>query len=186
MSKRIPNNYIIDEEKKIAKIELRRKEGDNFWTVIDLEDLEYVSKWTWYARYNWSNQKYYATHTVYNPETKQASQTMDLQYYLINQNRDTNIRVDHIEHDTLDNRRSNLRVSTNDENTKHRKGKNSNNVSGYRNVAYIKNIKGTPYHVQLMVNGKNTVLGKFSDVHEAGAYAKKMREELYGEFAGED
>jgi hypothetical protein len=186
MANRIPNNYIINKENKTAKIELRRKTSENMWAVIDLDDLEYVMRWTWYARYNWSNQKYYATHTVYNPDTKTSSQTMDLQYYLMNPNNDSSIRVDHISHDTLDNRRENLRTSTNDENTKHRKGKNANNQSGYRSVAYIKSDKKTPYHVQLMINGKNTKLGKFADVDEAGAYAKKKREELYGEFAGED
>lgn len=70
-------------------------------------------------------------------------------------------------------------------NTKHRKGKNSNNVSGYRNVTYMKNIKKKPYHVVLMIRGKRTTLGKFSDVHEAGQFAEEMRQKYYGEFAGE-
>ncbi len=36
------------------------------------------------------------------------------------------------------------------------------------------------------MNGKNTVLKKFkeNELEEAGKYAKKMRKELYGEFAG--
>lgn len=186
MPKRIPNNYIINKNNNTVKLELRRKEGNNFWATIDLDDLEYVMEWTWYARYNWSNQKYYVTHTVYDPDTQQASQTMDLQYYLMNTNKDPNIRVDHISHDTLDNRRNNLRTSTNDENTKHRKGKNTNNKTGYRNVAYIKSHKSRPYWVQIMIDGKNTVMGKFADVDEAGAFAEEMREKYYGKFAGEN
>lgn len=185
MAKRIPNNYIIDKNNNTAKIELRRKEGDNFWATIDLNDLEYVSKWTWYARYNWSNQKYYVTHTIYDPDTKQSSQTMDLQCYLMNPDYNAEIRVDHISHDTLDNRRINLRVSTNDENTKHRKGKNSNNKTGYRNVFFNKKNKNKPYCVQLQIDGKNKVLGSFNDVDVAGAFAKEMREKYYGEFSGE-
>lgn len=44
--------------------------------------------------------------------------------------------------------------------------------------------KTRPYHVQLQINGKNKVLGKFSDVHEAGRFAEEMRQKYYGEFAG--
>jgi hypothetical protein len=186
LAKRIPNNYVIDEENKIVRIELRRRNKENMWTIIDLEDLDYVIKWTWYARYNRSNQKYYATHTVYSSEIKTTEASIGLQYYLMNKNNDPNIYIDHYNHDTLDNRKENLRVTSNDENTKHRDSKNVNNKSGYRNVAYIKGDHKHPYYVQLMVNGRNTVLGKFSDVDEAGAYAKRMRHELYGEFAGED
>lgn len=69
-------------------------------------------------------------------------------------------------------------------NTKHRKGKNSNNVTGYRNVAYIKRDKH-PYWVQIMINGKNTPLGKFDDVDEAGEFAERMRQKYYKDFAGE-
>lgn len=185
MSTRIPNNYLINKNDNTAKIELRRKDGNNFWTIIDLDDLEKVMKWTWYARFNWSNQRYYATHTLYNPETQRASQTVDLQYYLMNPSNNPNVWVDHINHDTLDNRRENLRASGNDENTKHRKGKNSNNKSGYRNVSFIKSDKKNPYHVQLIIDGKNKVLGKFSDPYEAGIYAEEMRKKYYGEFAGE-
>lgn len=39
MGKKKGNNYIIDEEKGIAKIELNRRKGDNLWATIDLEDL---------------------------------------------------------------------------------------------------------------------------------------------------
>lgn len=36
------NNYIIDNENGVAKIELQRREEDSLWTTIDLEDLERV------------------------------------------------------------------------------------------------------------------------------------------------
>lgn len=89
--------------------------------------------------------------------------------------------VDHREpKKTLDNRRSNLRVTTNSKNNRNRKGMNINNKSGYRNVSWRDN----GWVVQLQINGKNTVLDKFDDVDEAGAYAEKMRKKYYKEFAG--
>ena len=185
MAARIPNNYIINEEDKTVRIELRRRKAENMWTIIDLEDLEYVIKLTWYARYNRSNQCYYATHTVYSSEIKTTERSIGLQYYLMNNENNPDWYIDHINHDTMDNRKSNLRITTNKCNLRNRDSKNSNNVSGYRNVMFDKRKKKKPYVVQLQINGKNTRLGSFDDVHEAGEFAKQMREKYYGEFAGE-
>lgn len=93
-------------------------------------------------------------------------------------------RVDHINHNTLDDRKSNLRIITSGSNSMNRKGRNSNNKSGYRNVSWHKSIN--KWVVQLQIDGKNRVLGQFDDVHEAGRFAKEMRIKYYGEFAGED
>jgi len=90
--------------------------------------------------------------------------------------------VDHINHNTLDNRKSNLREITTSENTRNRKSKNTNNTSGYRNVCWDK--QRDKWMVQLHLEGKNKRLGYFDDVHEAGEYAEKMRKKYYGEFAG--
>jgi hypothetical protein len=40
--------------------------------------------------------------------------------------------------------------------------------------------------VQLQINGKNTILGKFpyEQLEEAGAFAEQMRQKYYGEYAG--
>lgn len=182
MAKRNPNNYIINDGGTVS-IELRRRNKENLWTIIDCENLEYVMELTWCARYNDANNMYYASHTIYSKEAKTTTGTIDLQYYLLNREKDPNISIDHINNNSLDNRMSNLRKSITKENLKNRNGANSNNKSGYRNVAYIKNSKH-PYRVQLMVNGKNTILGHFEDVDEAGIYAEEMRQKYYGDFAG--
>ena len=49
---------------------------------------------------------------------------------------DTNCYIDHINHNTLDNRLENLRITINNKNSKNRRHKNSNNKTGYRNVFY--------------------------------------------------
>lgn len=100
--------------------------------------------------------------------------------YIGNPDKITGILVDHINHDTLDNRKENLRAVESQANTRNRSGRNSNNVTGYRNVMYHKERKKTPYHVQLQINGKNTILGRFSDVDEAGKFAEEMRQKYYG------
>jgi len=99
-------------------------------------------------------------------------------------NVDKDIIIDHINHNTLNNRKINLRIIENNKNLKHRKSRNSNNTTGYRNVSWIKNEK--IYRVQLQINGKNTKLGDFTDVDEAGKFAEKMREKYYGKYKGEN
>lgn len=178
----IPNEYKIIGDTTIIYMTTYKK--GTFETLVDTKDLDKVLKrhtyrWTpWYAK---NTDSYYARSTVYqgigvNPLT------IYLHYYIMDC--PDGYKVDHINHDTLDNRRENLRISLNDENTKHRKSKNSNNTSGYRNVSW--NSRHNKWMVQLQIEGKNTVLKYFDydKVDEAGVYAELMRQKYYGEFKG--
>ena len=174
------NNYVVDKENGIARIELHRRNTENLWTTIDLEDLEKVINfpYTWFAKYNHTNDEYYVVASVYHPEL-QRSKPIFLHQFLMNANGKD---VDHENNDTLDNRKSNMRVVEESNNSKNRKSRNRNNKSGYRNVSLIKG----KWVVQLQIDGKNKVLGKFDDVHEAGKFAEEMRQKYYGEFAGKN
>lgn len=180
MGRKKGNNYVIDEESGIAKIELHRRNAENLWTIIDLEDLERVINfsYTWFAKYNHTNDEYYVVASVYHPELQQT-RPIFLHQFLTNANGKD---VDHENNDTLDNRKSNLRVVVESNNSKNRKGRNKNNKSGYRNVSLIKG----KWVVQLQIDGKNKKLGSFDDVHEAGKFAEEMRQKYYGEFAGKN
>ncbi len=90
--------------------------------------------------------------------------------------------IDHIDHDSKNNIKFNLRPVDHINNATNRKSKNINNKTGYRNVCLVDG----KYIVQLQIEGRNTRLGSFDDVHKAGALAKKMRERYYGEFAGDN
>lgn len=182
MAKRKGNNYVIDEENGIAKIELNRRNADNLWTTIDLEDLERVVNfpYTWYAKLNKSIGKYYVYASEYIKKTKRCKPIF-LHQFIMNASGKT---VDHKNNDGLDNRKSNLRVVLDKNNSTNRRSKNKNNFSGYRNVSWSK--KYSKWIVQLQVNKKNTILGKFDDVHEAGKFAEEMRKKYYGEFCGKN
>lgn len=176
------NNYVIDEENHVAKIELHRKKGDSFWAIIDLEDLERVQSYpyAWYAKYQYLNKGFYVNASEYNPETKQ-SRTVFLHQFIMDAKGRT---VDHINGDTFDNRKSNLRIVEDSDNSKNRKSKNSNNTSGYRNVSWNK--KDRKWVVQMQIDKRHKTLGAFDDVHEAGKFAEEMRQKYYGEFAGKN
>lgn len=182
MAKKKGNNYIVDEENGIVKIELHRTNAENLWTIIDLDDMQRVLidfPYTWYAKLNKrSDGKYYAYASEYIPELKRA-RPIFLHQFIMEANGTT---VDHRNNDCLDNRRENLRIVLDTNNSQNRRGKNCNNKSGYRNVSWSKTYN--KWIVQMQINKKNTLLGTFDDVHEAGRFAEMKRKELYGEFAG--
>lgn len=180
MAKRKGNNYVIDEENGIARIELNRRDTDNLWTIVDLEDLERVINfpYTWFAKYNHTNDEYYVVASVYHPDLQQ-SRPIFLHQFLMNANGKD---VDHENNNTLDNRKSNMRIVEESNNSKNRKSRNKNNKSGYRNVSFYKG----KWIVQMQIDGKNKKIGSFDDVHEAGKFAEEMRQKYYGEFAGKN
>lgn len=74
MAKKKGNNYVVDTENNIAKLELHRRNEESLWTIIDLEDLSRVLEYpyTWYAKYQYLNKGYYIYASEYNPETKRS------------------------------------------------------------------------------------------------------------------
>lgn len=69
-----------------------------------------------------------------------------------------------------------LRVVTNKQNQEHISMR-STNTSGYRSVTFNK--RRNKWAVLVGHNGRNYFGGNFSDVHEAGAAAKELRNELF-------
>ncbi|MBU3186524.1 hypothetical protein [Clostridium estertheticum] len=91
-----------------------------------------------------------------------------------------NVDVDHENHNSLDNRKSNIIAKTRSKNMLNRNDLNKNNTSGERNVCWIK--ARNKWVVQLQVNGKNTMFGCFKkdDKDKAIELAKLKRKEIYG------
>lgn len=88
--------------------------------------------------------------------------------------------VDHIDGNTSNNKRTNLRKSTHKENltsTKLRK----DNTSGHKGVYYKKDLG--KFVVQAKVNGKQTYFGIYLTLEEAAEKARQVREEYFKEFA---
>lgn len=186
MAKKKGNNYMIDEENKIVKIELNRWEDENLWVIIDLDDFDKIINYpyTWYAKYSANAKGYYACASQYIPELKHARTVLMHQFIMGIDRTAREFNVDHQNHNTLDNRKENLRITNVHNNSKNREKRNSNNKSGYRNVCWSKSEQ--KWLVQLQVNGKCTCLGKFpyDELEQAGKFAEEMRQKLYGEYAG--
>lgn len=180
------NKYKIDGDTTIIYFENRMgkiiMEG-----YIDTEDLMQLIKqnFCWSAGWDEHVQDYYAkaTEYYYDKNGKRKGKSHRLHREVTNASKDE--YVDHIEHklhSTLDNRKSNLRITDNVQNNQNKNGKHKNNKSGFRNVSK----RDKWWVVQLQIKGKNTVLEKFplDKLEEAGEYAEKMREKYYGEYKG--
>ena len=180
----IKNDYTIDGD--ITTFHITRRNGDKFNVIIDTNKLDIFDKINYKIHVSWHSdiQGYYAEICEYlgMVNGKPKYKTLLIHRLVMNEHLTKN-KVDHIiSENTLDNRERNLRVTDQDKNLKNRNGRNSNNKSGYRNVSW----NGNTWSVQLQVEGINTTLKRFpkDQLAEAGAYAEKMRKEIYGEFAG--
>lgn len=96
--------------------------------IVDKNDLEKVRKYRWYATPN-SMGSYYAM-------AKEGNKTIYMHRYLIDA--PEGMFVDHINHNTLDNRRTNLRVVTHQENDTNRNGAYNTSKTGIRGVSVHK------------------------------------------------
>lgn len=162
------------------------KKGQTFIIKVDTDVLLKLIKLDkpWGASYRKDCDSYYCVRTCYYEVDGKKKHKVEYLHRFIFDNPDSETVVDHINHDTLDNRRKNLRVTIKKKNLKNRNGKNINNKSGYRNVCRQDN----QWVVQIQVGGKNTAVGRFplDKLDEAGQFAEKMRQKYYGEFAGKN
>ena len=89
--------------------------------------------------------------------------------------------VDHINHNTLDNRKENLRICSHAENTRNRKGKNKNNTSGLKGVFWIKS--ASLWRAQIKVDKVIKYLGYYKNALDAARAYDDAAKKFHGAFA---
>ena len=129
--------------------------------IIDREDLEFCGQFRWYL-----NAYGYVVRNVRKSNGSRTSQYLSRTVM----SAPKGICVGHIHGDKLDNRKSQLRLSTHQQNMFH-KAKGKNNTSGVKGVSWHK--WASRWRANIMVGGKQTYLGLFACIDEAAAaYAK--------------
>lgn len=88
-----------------------------------------------------------------------------------------NEEVDHIDRNSLNNQRSNLRLATRSQNNANRGVSNSTGYKGVRRAGQNR------WQAVISVNGKLKALGRFSTPEAAHEAYKKAALEMFGEFA---
>jgi hypothetical protein len=134
---------------------------------VDDEDYEWLSKMSWHA--GWQGNRFYAGTGIYNASTKKTS---NVRMHVLIMQPDTDKVVDHINNDSLDNRRCNLRITTQSENLSYKKGYGK---SKQKYVYYRKDRK-SPWYVKEYnrVTKKSTEHGCFATEEEAIKKAKEV------------
>ena len=158
----------------MKEIELSR----GYKAIVDDEDYERLSQWAW--KISTCNSGVYATRWV--PESDSNRRQL-VRMHVDIMNPPTGMLVDHVNGDTLDNRRCNLRVCTKGQNQMNMR-RNSRNTSGYRGVHW--HAKCGKWVAMIKVNGERHYLGLFESVEAAAvAYAEASRK-YHGEFGRPD
>jgi hypothetical protein len=147
---------------------------NGYVATVDDADFEALSSLPWYAHE--SKGRVYARRSGVRVDGKQA--TILLHRELMNPA--PGQQVDHVNHDTLDNRRCNLRVSTNQQNK--RNSLPQGGTSAFKGVSWHK--RHRQWYAHIGVGGRKTrYLGHFSDEESAARAYDAAALELFGEFA---
>lgn len=148
---------------------------------VDISDYECLNGWKWRAAYSPHTGTFYAVRHSHIKEgetgprhpVQMARTILGLEYgerYRL---------ADHINMDTLDNRRANLRIATISQNICNR-GLQSNNKSGFKGV-FKRNDNGR-WRAKIGHLGKHISLGCFATRREAVEAYARAAQRLHGEF----
>lgn len=139
--------------------------------IVDDADYERVSPYNWYAVYNHGTRSFYAVRTI-----RQGTFRTTVIMHRMILGAPKGVPVDHENHDTLDNRRDNLRLTTSQGNNKNVRLRHDNS-SGVCGVAWCHRAK--KWRAYVMANGKNVYLGRFTEKQDAIA-ARQAANLKYG------
>lgn len=146
-------------------------------TIVDTIDAD-LATLKWYAR--WQSSRYYAGRN----DPKNPGRSLFLHRIVlsrvIRRSLTQSEYCDHIDGNSLNNVRSNLRLATKAQNNRNMK-KPSHNTSGYKGVSWRKN--AGRWRAYIFINNKQIHLGYFDTPEEAHAAYCEAAKELHGEFA---
>lgn len=137
--------------------------------IIDAKDATKVLCFKWCARKPGKNKGWYAVARI-------DGHVVQLHRFIFKATK--GVRLDHVNGDSLDNRRSNLRVASRSQNSCNQK-RHRDNKSGFKGVWG----EGASWRAKVMKDGKQFCLGHFSTPKEAAAAYNQMAPKLHGKFA---
>jgi len=133
--------------------------------LVDERDFYQLRKHNWYAWFNKDTQSFYARRNI-KKGYKRTSQWMHR--FILGLEHGDKCQGDHVNHNTLDNRRENLRIVTNRKNQENRRDQSKYGVG----VKIDK--RDGKFRIQVQVNGRRESVGYFSTVEEAQEAREKF------------
>ncbi len=151
------------------------------FAIVDDEDFEYLNEYNWYAYKGRAT--FYARRNVRDEKTNKQT-LIRIHREILKAKKGQH--VDHINHNGLDNRKENLRVCNNSENSMNsRKHKTYNGgrkpSSKFKGVYWYKRTK--KWRVRITINYKLIHLGYYNDEIEAAKAYDNAAIKYFGEFA---
>ena len=162
------NKYIINDN--YVEMIIESKVYGIIRVKIDNDDLEKCSKLTWHYAKNKDSQYI---------QTRIKGKMIKLHRYIMDIN-NSNLVVDHINRNSLDNRKSNLRICSYKENS-FNKSIRVDNTSGIPGVSFHKINK--KWRAKIKYNNLTIHLGYFEDINEALINRRVAEEILFGEYS---
>jgi len=148
-----------------------------YTALVDSSDFDVLMKWKWYAWYSPSGKSWYAVRSV---KTEHGGRSLRMHREILGLASGDRRQVDHRNHDTLDNRRSNIRVCTPSQNTQNRRTQ-SNSKSGHKGVSFRPSKR--KWRATIFVDGKHLHLGYRETKEECIQLYQEAARKFFGEFA---
>jgi len=146
--------------------------------IVDDEDFERLNKYKWHY-----GSRHYAlrtTHRGYSEDGKRITGSIWMHREVINT--PEGLFTDHINGDTLDNRKENLRVVNSNQNNRNSKIP-SHNTSGYKGVSEDKRNLKNRWQAYITIDNKKKHLGYFYSKEDAAKRYNEVAREVFGEYA---
>jgi len=144
------------------------------FTLVDDEDFEELNQFNWYA-----NKKLNTFYAVRNEYNKGKHKTLFMHRVVLRLT-NSNIKCDHINHNGLDNQKSNLRTCTHSQNQRNSRNR-IGTTSKYKGVHFCK--QANKWRVFIMGNKKQIHIGYFKNEIEAAKKYDEFAILHFGEFA---
>ena len=165
------NNYIIKDN--IIYMEINSKKYGKFTCILDVDDLELIKKYKFHIYKNSTNSKFYVRCYKGVINGKEKSEAL----HRLIMNTPTGLQTDHINRDTLDNRRCNLRICTIAENKQNQDAQKNNKSSGHKNIYWCR--EQNKWRVALRLNQKLISFGRYTELEEAIKVAEDARKKMF-------
>lgn len=146
------------------------------YALVDDTDFEKLNQYKWCVSKKRNKKNWYV---IRNSKMINGKRYTILIHRVI-MNCPKNKMIDHIDGNSLNNQKKNLRIATNSQNCKNRE-KNRNNTSGYKGVFWHK--KSNKWITDIGVNGKKIHLGLFENPLEAYKAYCEACIKYHGKFA---
>jgi len=147
-------------------------QGQN--AIVDAADFEWLNQWNWFAYWSIAGKTFYARRC----NRAEGVKLMHREILKIT----GNVQVDHRNHNTLDNRKLNLRPATKSQNAANKIGR-TRLISPYKGVTLIPRCSTRKWRAKIQWLGKMYHIGVFPTPEEAHEAYKIKAKELHGEFA---